>query len=90
MTALKFGARFIPITGLHRGGGAAFPTTLTAPPGGPAAGDRGRPGVVAGRIVPAEPVDSAGPTTDNSRLASAEGYPSGQRGQTVNLLAMPS
>ncbi len=45
---------------------------------------------VAGRIAPAEPVDSAVPTTDNTRLASAEGYPSGQRGQTVNLLAMPS
>ncbi len=24
---------------------------------------------------------------DNSQLAPAEGYPSGQRGQTVNLLA---
>ncbi len=43
-----------------------------------------------GTDAPAELVDSAVPTTDNTRLASAEGYPSGQRGQTVNLLAMPS
>ena len=35
-------------------------------------------------------VDTPGVCQDNSRLLSAEGYPSGQRGQTVNLLAMPS
>src|SRR6516165_8892057 len=35
-------------------------------------------------------VDTPGVSQDNSRLLSAEGYPSGQRGQTVNLLAMPS
>src|SRR5262245_52934803 len=31
-------------------------------------------------------VDTPGVSQDNSRLLSAEGYPSGQRGQTVNLL----
>ena len=35
-------------------------------------------------------VDTPKPRSDNRRLGSAEGYPSGQRGQTVNLLAMPS
>jgi hypothetical protein len=32
-------------------------------------------------------VDSQVGGLDNSRLVSAEGYSSGQRGQTVNLLA---
>ena len=35
-------------------------------------------------------VDTTKVRSDNTRLMSAEGYPSGQRGQTVNLLAMPS
>ncbi len=35
-------------------------------------------------------VDTLEANTDNTPLVSAEGYPSGQRGQTVNLLAMPS
>ena len=35
-------------------------------------------------------VDSRVYRLDNSRLVSAEGYSSGQRGQTVNLLAMPT
>ena len=35
-------------------------------------------------------VDTQAGRLDNSRLVSAEGYSSGQRGQTVNLLAMPT
>ncbi len=35
-------------------------------------------------------VDMAMFGPENSRLGFTEGYPSGQRGQTVNLLAMPS
>jgi hypothetical protein len=35
-------------------------------------------------------VDSRSDQLDNTRLVSAEGYSSGQRGQTVNLLAMPT
>ncbi len=35
-------------------------------------------------------VDSRLGQLDNARLVSAEGYSSGQRGQTVNLLAMPT
>ncbi len=35
-------------------------------------------------------IDSLAIRLDNSRLVLAEGYSSGQRGQTVNLLAMPT
>ena len=40
--------------------------------------------------ITATQVDTVLSRLDNGRLVSAEGYPSGQRGQTVNLLAMPS
>jgi hypothetical protein len=47
-----------------------------------------RPAPPSNRLV--RSVDTSGGRSDNTRLVFAEGYPSGQRGQTVNLLAMPS
>ena len=42
------------------------------------------------KIIASKLLTAGSHELDNSRLVSAEGYSSGQRGQTVNLLAMPT
>ena len=72
---------------------SAFPGIMYLPrrKNRPEADDENPPEAKRDKPFPAaKTVDTPCVKSDNTRLVSAEGYPSGQRGQTVNLLAMPS